>query len=80
VRVEVKMANLGYDMQTGTVVRWLRQVGDHVSRGEPIAEIETEKTTIEMEVPHSGKIVEIVASEGVEVPVGDVIALMEVDA
>ena len=46
---DVTMPNLGYDMEEGKVVSWLKKVGDKVERGEPIAEIETDKTTVEME-------------------------------
>ena len=49
MRVEVTMPNLGYDMEEGTVAAWLKSVGDAVERGEAIAEIETDKTTVEME-------------------------------
>jgi pyruvate dehydrogenase E2 component (dihydrolipoamide acetyltransferase) len=77
VRVEVKMPNLGYDMEVGKIVSWLKNVGDSVARGEPIAEVETDKTTVDMESMRSGVLVEIVAAEGADVPVGDVIAYLE---
>ena len=71
------MPNLGYDMEAGKVVAWLKQVGDAVARGEPLVEIETDKTTIQVEALASGTLVEIVAEEGAEVPVGDVVAYLE---
>jgi pyruvate dehydrogenase E2 component (dihydrolipoamide acetyltransferase) len=77
VRVEVKMANLGYDMEMGKIVSWLKNVGDSVARGEPIAEVETDKATVEMESMQSGVLAEIVAAEGAEVTVGAVIAYLE---
>jgi len=77
VRIEVKMPNLGYDMETGKIVSWLKQVGDSVERGEPLAEIETEKTVVEMESLDSGTLVEILHEAGAEVLVGTVIALVE---
>ena len=46
MRVDVTMPNLGYDMEEGTVAAWIKQVGDAVERGEVIAEIETDKTTV----------------------------------
>jgi pyruvate dehydrogenase E2 component (dihydrolipoamide acetyltransferase) len=52
-------------------------VGDRVSRGDVIAEIEADKGVQEMEVMASGVIVEIVQTEGAEVPVGEVIAYLE---
>jgi pyruvate/2-oxoglutarate dehydrogenase complex dihydrolipoamide acyltransferase (E2) component len=60
VRVDVTMPNLGYDMAEGTVAAWMKQVGDAVEPGEVIAEIETDKTTVEMESLASGKLTEIV--------------------
>jgi pyruvate dehydrogenase E2 component (dihydrolipoamide acetyltransferase) len=80
MRAEIKMANLGYDMESGKIASWLKQVGDAVERGEPIAEIETEKATVEMEALASGTLVEIVHAAGAEVDVGTVIAVLEVDA
>jgi pyruvate dehydrogenase E2 component (dihydrolipoamide acetyltransferase) len=77
MRTEVKMPNLGMDMETGKIAAWLKQVGDQVTRGEVIAEIETDKATLEMEALQSGTLVEIVAGVGAELPVGDVIAYIE---
>jgi pyruvate/2-oxoglutarate dehydrogenase complex dihydrolipoamide acyltransferase (E2) component len=77
VVIEIKMPNLGYDMETGTIAGWLKQVGDRVERGEAIAEIETDKTTVEMEATASGTITEILAEPGTEVRVGEVIARLD---
>ena len=64
-------------METGKIVRWLKQVGDVVERGQPIAEIETDKATLEMEAMVSGTLVEVVAEEGTEAVVGEVIAYVD---
>jgi pyruvate dehydrogenase E2 component (dihydrolipoamide acetyltransferase) len=80
MRAEIRMAKLGYDMETGRVVQWLKQVGDSIERGEPIVEVETDKATVEMEATQSGTLAEIVAAEGAEVPVGATIAYLDVDA
>lgn len=77
MRTEIRMPNLGYDMASGRIAGWLKQVGDPVERGEPIAEVETDKATIEMEAVASGTLVEIVAEPGAEVPVGEVVAYLE---
>ena len=77
MRAEITMPNLGYDMVEGTVVRWLKEVGDPVERGEAIAEIETDKTTVEMESTASGVLAEIVHDAGSVVDVGTVIAYLE---
>lgn len=71
------MPNLGYDMDAGKIVSWLKKIGDSVARGEPIAEVETDKATVEMESMRSGVLVEIVAAEGADVLVGEVIAYLE---
>ena len=55
------MPNLGYDMEEGTIVAWLEGGRRRRERGEAIAEIETDKTTVEMEAMASGTLVEIVA-------------------
>jgi pyruvate dehydrogenase E2 component (dihydrolipoamide acetyltransferase) len=77
MRAEVRMPNLGADMDTGKIAAWLKKVGDPVERGEVIAEIETDKATVEMESLQAGTLVEIVADVGAELPVGDVIAYIE---
>jgi pyruvate dehydrogenase E2 component (dihydrolipoamide acetyltransferase) len=79
MKVEVTMPNLGYDMEEGKVISWLKTTGDSVQRGEPIAEIETDKTTVEMEAVAAGRLAEIVVQEGDTVAVGAVIAYLETD-
>lgn len=71
------MAKLGYDMESGRIAAWTRAVGDSVKRGDVIAEIETEKATIEMEALASGTLAEIIRAAGEEVPVGDVIGYLD---
>ncbi len=73
-RIAIEMPKLGYDMETGIVAGWLRRIGDTVSRGDVIAEIETDKVTVEMEALASGTLTEIVHDTGAEVAVGDPIA------
>jgi pyruvate dehydrogenase E2 component (dihydrolipoamide acetyltransferase) len=76
VAIEVSMPQMGADMTEGTVVRWIKQVGDEVERGEIIAEIETDKATVELEAFEAGVMRKHVVDEGETVPVGQVIALM----
>lgn len=78
MRIEVTMPNLGYDMEEGKVASWLKAVGDDVRRGEPLAEIETDKTTVEMESLHTGTLTEIVCASGSSAAVGSVLAYLEV--
>jgi pyruvate dehydrogenase E2 component (dihydrolipoamide acetyltransferase) len=75
--VEIRMPSLGYDMTSGKIIAWLKEVGDPVRRGEPIAEIETDKATIEMEAVATGTLTEIVAAPGSDVTVGEVVAYLE---
>ncbi len=79
-RVAIEMPKLGYDMETGKIGGWLKAVGDHVERGEVIAEIETDKAVVEMEALVTGTLVEIVHGAGAEVPIGHEIAFVEQDS
>ena len=73
---DVIMPQMGFDMTEGMVVRWLKQEGDTVTRGEMIAEIETDKATVELEAYESGVMARILVPEGVMVPVGATIGLI----
>ena len=73
---EVIMPQMGFDMREGTVVSWLKQEGDEVQRGEAIAEIETDKATVELESFAAGTLGRIYVAAGVTVPVGEVIAVI----
>jgi pyruvate dehydrogenase E2 component (dihydrolipoamide acetyltransferase) len=53
---DITMPKMGFDMTEGLIVRWLKKVGDHVNKGDAIAEIETDKVTIEIETFVSGTI------------------------
>ena len=73
---ELKMPQMGYDMEEGTVVRWLKEEGAHVDRNEAVAEIETDKAVVEFESESEGILLSIVAKEGSIVPVGETIAVI----
>ena len=73
---ELTMPQMGYDMQEGTVVRWLKAEGSKVELGEPVAEIETDKAVVEFESYASGVLHKILVTEGSTVPVGEAIALV----
>ena len=72
----VVMPQMGYDMREGTVVRWHKREGEAVNRGEVIADIETDKATVEFEAYTAGVLGRIVAAEGIAVPVGNLIAII----
>ena len=73
---ELTMPQMGYDMQEGTVLRWLKGEGDAVANGEPIAEIETDKAVVEFESYAAGVLRRILIPAGTTVPVGEPIALV----
>ncbi len=72
----IVMPKMGYDMREGTVVRWYKQEGEDVARGEVIADIETDKATVEFEAFTGGVLHRRVAQEGIPVAVGEAIAII----
>ena len=70
------MPQMGYDMHEGKVVRWLKKEGEEVIRGEVIAEIETDKATVDYEAYTGGVMAKIVAEVGATIPVGQLIAVI----
>ena len=73
---DVIMPALGMAQETGKVLRWLKSEGDSVAKGEPLLEIETDKVTVEVEAPADGLLAGIRAAAGVDVPVGETIAVL----
>jgi pyruvate dehydrogenase E2 component (dihydrolipoamide acetyltransferase) len=73
---EIQMPKLSDTMTEGTLVAWKKKKGDQVSAGEVIAEIETDKATMEWESPEDGTLTEIYVQEGGKVNVGDRIAFI----
>ena len=72
--VDVVMPRLSDSMEEGTVLRWLKSVGDEVKRGDELVEIETDKANMTYEATDEGTLVEIVADEGATLPIGEPIA------
>jgi pyruvate dehydrogenase E2 component (dihydrolipoamide acetyltransferase) len=68
------MPSLGADMEAGTLVKWRVHAGDTVKHGDIVAEVETEKGLIEVEIFESGVVETILVQEGTKVPVGTVLA------
>src|SRR5579875_2535856 len=78
--IEIKMPALSPTMEEGTLAKWLVKEGDTVSAGDLMAEIETDKATMEFEAVDEGTIARIVVPEGSEgVKVGAVIAILAED-
>jgi pyruvate dehydrogenase E2 component (dihydrolipoamide acetyltransferase) len=74
VAVDVIMPRLSDSMEEGTVLRWLKSVGDEVKRGDDLVEIETDKANMTYEASDEGVLLEIVADEGTTLPIGETIA------
>lgn len=74
--MDVIMPKMGDAMTEGKVLRWMRQPGDQVSKGDPIAEIETDKVNVDLEAEEGGVLLQIVVGEGETVAVGSTIAVI----
>jgi pyruvate dehydrogenase E2 component (dihydrolipoamide acetyltransferase) len=74
---EVIMPKMGDAMEEGTLLKWLKSEGEEVSEGDAIAEIETDKVTMELEAEDAGTLAQLIADEGQDVPVGDAIAFIQ---
>lgn len=72
----INMPKLGFDMAEGVLVRWVKQVGEPVNKGEVLAEIETDKATVEVESAFSGVVLQHLVDPGTSVPVNDPIAVV----
>ena len=72
--IELKVPNLGMDMEEADIVRWLVREGDEVEKGDPILEIDTDKTSYEIESPAGGVIRNLRGEAGETVPVGATLA------
>ena len=73
---DVVMPQMGESIAEGTIVRWIKKVGDSVDRDEPLFEISTDKVDAEIPSPVAGVITEIRAREGETVPVNAVVAVI----
>ncbi|MEU4710224.1 dihydrolipoamide acetyltransferase family protein [Nocardia salmonicida] len=73
---EIVMPRLSDTMEDGVVSAWLKQVGDQITRGEIVAEIETDKALMELEAYDDGVLEKILAEPGVRVPIGEPIAIV----
>jgi pyruvate dehydrogenase E2 component (dihydrolipoamide acetyltransferase) len=72
----VKMPKLGFDMAEGTLIRWVVNEGDHVIKGAVLAEIETDKATVEVETTYDGVLLRQLVPQGTIVPINDPIAVI----
>ena len=75
--MEVRLPELSDAMASATLTAWLKKPGDPVTAGEPIAEVETDKTTVELEAPTDGVLADIRVPAGTDaIAVGSVLALV----
>jgi pyruvate dehydrogenase E2 component (dihydrolipoamide acetyltransferase) len=76
---EFKLPDLGEGLTEGEVARWLVSVGDEVAEDQPLVEIQTDKTTVEIPSPAAGKVAQILVEEGAVVPVGTILVVIGED-
>src|ERR1041385_5270690 len=74
---EVVMPQMGESIAEGTITKWLKNVGDHVDRDEPLFEISTDKVDAEIPSPAAGTLTEIKFKEGETVEVNTVVAVLD---
>jgi pyruvate dehydrogenase E2 component (dihydrolipoamide acetyltransferase) len=72
----INMPKLGFDMAEGMLVRWVKQVGENINKGDILAEIETDKATVEVESSASGVVLQLIVDQGTMVPVNAPIAVI----
>ena len=76
---EFKLPDLGEGLTEGEIARWLVQEGQEIAEDEPLVEIQTDKTTVEIPSPAAGKVARIMVAEGEVVPVGTVLVVIGED-
>src|SRR5438876_8095744 len=74
---EVVMPQMGESIAEGTITKWMKNVGDHVDRDEPLFEISTDKVDAEIPAPAAGTLTEIKFKEGETVEVNTVVAVLD---
>jgi pyruvate dehydrogenase E2 component (dihydrolipoamide acetyltransferase) len=73
---ELVMPRLSDTMTEGTISRWLKAIGDPVSKGDPLAEVETDKVTVELEAPADGVLVAMLVADGGAIEPGGIVAVV----
>src|SRR5881397_1688489 len=73
---ELKLPDLGEGLTEGEIARWLVKEGQEVAEDDPLVEIQTDKTTVEIPSPAAGKVARILVAEGDVVPVGTVLVVI----
>src|SRR3954452_12903456 len=76
VAFEFKLPDLGEGLTEGEIARWLVSEGQEIVEDDPLVEIQTDKTTVEIPSPAAGKVARILVAEGDVVPVGTVLVVI----
>jgi len=79
MKVNLKLARVGMNMQEATIIKWHKQPGDAFASGDVLYEIETEKVTQEVEAAGAGTLIEVLAPEGEDVEVGAVVCVVDME-
>ena len=79
MKVNLKLARIGMNMQEATIVKWHKQAGEEFRKGDILYEIETEKVTQEVEAQGDGRMLEILVPEEQDAKVGQVLCVVDVD-
>jgi len=77
VEREVRVPKWGLTIEQVRIVSWLVKPGDHVDEGDPLCEVETEKSSADIEAPDEGTVVRLVVEPGVQVAVGEPVCVLE---
>jgi len=75
-KIDVIMPQMGESIAEGTIVRWIKKIGDTIDKDEPLFEISTDKVDAEIPAPGAGVLLEIRVKEGETVPVNSVVAVI----
>src|SRR5512132_2470869 len=78
-RYEFKLPDIGEGIAEAEIVAWHVKVGDEVAEDQQIADLMTDKATVEMESPVSGKVLEVGGEVGDQIPIGSVLIVLETD-
>ncbi|MQG46617.1 MAG: hypothetical protein FI685_00820, partial [SAR202 cluster bacterium] len=78
MKIEITLPQIGESVTEAVVIKWLKNVGQDIEKYEPIIEIITDKVSMEIPSPHTGKLIEKTVSEGETVPMGNMIAVFDV--
>ena len=77
MKVKLKLARFGMNMEEGTIIAWHLTVGDSFKAGDALYDVETEKVTNEVEAPGDGRLLEILVAEGEIALVGQEVCIVE---